>query len=146
MRITIACLVVLVLASPGWADTPSRGHVVVDALGVDARIGEKLIALVDRHDAELAKLQRERGELKSQLVASSRLDPKSLDGLLDATVANQRALAELDGRLLQRVRKLLPSPKAVQLLFLLSVTEPTVPAAMVSTAVCNPWTSMHRCN
>ena len=140
------CLVVLLFAAPVRADSPSRGHVVVDALGVDARTGEKLVAIVDAHDAELAKLQRERGELKSQLVASSRLDPKSLDGLLDATVANQRALAELDGRLIQRVRKLVPSPKAVQLLFLLSVTEPTLPAATVSTAVCNPWTSMHRCN
>src|SRR5689334_332536 len=137
MRTTIACLVLLLFASPVRADSPSRGHVVVDALGVDTRTGEKLIAIVDAHDAELAKLQRERGELKSQLVASRRLD---------ATVANQRALAELDGRLIQRVRKLVPSPKAVQLLFLLSVTEPTLPAATVSTAVCDPWTSMHRCN
>lgn len=146
MRMTIACLVVLVVTSRAWADSPSRGHVVVDALGVDARTGEKLIAIVDGHDAELAKLQHERGELKSQMVTASRLDPKSLDGLLDATVANQRALAALDGNLIQRVRKLVPSPKAVQLLFLLSITDPTPPPATVSTAVCNPWTSMHRCN
>lgn len=145
MRTTIACFVVLLLASPAWADPSSRAQTVVDALRVDAKTSAKLLAILDAHETEVARLEHERAEIKRQLVTADRLDPKSIDDLLRARVANQHAFADVDGRLLTRVRKVVPGPTAVHLLFLLSVTESTS-TALVPSTVCNPWTSMHRCN
>lgn len=166
MRIALAISVLLVMTAPALADEPSRAEAVVDALGVDARTAAKLLDVLTAHDLELAKLQRKRNEYKRQLVTAHHLDAKSVDRLLDGALLNQRALADADMQLIVRVRQLVPSPKAVQLLFLLSVTEPAqreapaVTEARTRTAYdpdalfppssgnrppCDPFASMHGC-
>ena len=151
MRIALALLVVVMVASPVAAEPVSRAEAVVDALGVDEPIARKLIELLTAHDQELAKLQRKRSEYKRQLVSAHHLDAKAVDRLLDDALQNQRALADADLRLVARVRQLVPAPKAVQLLFLLSATEPTAPTAgedaprLARGSVCDPFASMHGC-
>ena len=144
MRIALALLAVLVVASPAVAE-PSRAETVVDALDLDEPTAEKLLEVLTTHDAELDKLQRRRSEFKRKLVSAERLDPKALDRLLDDTVQNQRALAETELRLIERVRQVVPAPKAVHLLFLMSATEPERAPAVRAAPACNPFASMHGC-
>jgi hypothetical protein len=165
MRIALACLVVVVLGSPVGAEPASRAQAVVDALAVDAITANKLIDLIAHHDIELQRLQHERADIKRRLVTAHRLDPKTVDRLLDDAAANQHALAEVDERLLARVRQIVPAHQAARLLTLLAVTEPSsddvfavtprppvarapdlVPATAVSgRPACNPFASMHGC-
>lgn len=161
MRIALACLVVVVLGSPVGAEPVSRAQAVVDALAVDAITGNKLIDLIARHDLELDRLHRERAALERRLVTAHHLDPKSVDRLLDETVRNQRAIAQLDERLLARVRQIVPAHQAARLLTLLAVTEPSSedePPVTIATRppdaaafgaaarpACDPFASMHGC-
>lgn len=168
MRIALALLVVMVVASPVAAQAPSRAEAVVGALGVDEVTAHKLIDLLVAHDQEVGKLQKKRSEYRRQLVSAHHLDPKAVDRLLDDAMTNQRALADAELRLIARVRQLVPSPKAVQLLFLLSVTDaatpgaaddpgvptyarggydrdPLAPPRVVGRTTCDPFASMHGC-
>lgn len=169
MRIALACLVVVVLGSPVSAEPASRAQAVVDALSVDAVTANKLIDLIAHHDLELDRLQHERAALERRLVTAHRLDPKSVDRLLDDTVANQRAIAQVEERLLARVRQVVPAHQAARLLTLLAVTEPssddTAPVTIAVTPrlpvarapeslpatgaparpACDPFASMHGC-
>jgi hypothetical protein len=157
MRMTLALLVVLVMAAPAVAGGPSRAEAVVRALVVDDATARGLVDLVTAHDRELAKLHEKRARYMRQLLAAHELDAKSIDRLLDNAVEMQRALAEADLLLISRVRQLVPAQKAVQLLFLMSVTEPAPREQTTRTAYdpdafppasrppCDPFASMHGC-
>ena len=168
MRSALACLVVIVLGSPVGAEPASRAQAVVDALGVDALTANKLVDVVAHHDLELDRMQRERADLRTRLVTAQRLDPRSVDRLLDDAVANQHAIAEADERLIARVRQLVPPHQAARLVTLLAATDPSrqdsrpatyaqgprpvrhdpdtlFPPASPSRPVCDPFASMHGC-
>jgi hypothetical protein len=165
MRVALVLVVVVAMATPVAAQSASRAESVVDALGVDEPTASKLIDIVSRYDLEIARLQRQRAELKRQLVTAHHLDRKSIDHLLDEALANQRGITDAEGRLIARVRQIVPARKAVQLLVLLSVTEPSRSDAAGETdavrphtaydpealclpgarTACDPFASMHGC-
>jgi hypothetical protein len=154
MRITLALLVVMMMAAPAVADSTSRAQAVVDALVVDDATADKLVDLVAAYDNELAKLTKQRAEYMRQLLAAPHLDRKSVDRLLDSALEIQHAVVDADLRLMGRARQLLPAQKAVQLLFLISVTEPAPreptktaydPGALFTSRPCDPFASMHGC-
>ncbi len=124
MRIALVLAVVMGLVSPGLAQPASRAVSVVDGLGVDQLTANKLVDILQRHDSELAKLQRQRSELKRRLVTARHADPKNVDRLLDESIANQRALAQAEEQLITRVRQIVPAQQAAHLLVLLAATEP----------------------
>ena len=153
MRILLAICVALVVASPAAAE-PSRAAVIIDRLDVDDATAHRLLDLLVRYDHDLDKLERERASLKLQLFATKHKDPNALDQLLDATIANERAVVDAHERMLGRVRTLLSTAQTVRLLMLLSVTETSRTAGARAdlvrpeafTPACDPFESMHGCS
>src|SRR5687767_5105630 len=123
MRIVLATLVLALLVSPVAAEPSLRAFAVVDALEVDEPTANKLLDILTRYDADLDKLERTRSELKRRIITARNADAQGADRLLHDWSANQRSIAQIEDQLVARARRLLPGPKAVHLLLLISVTE-----------------------
>jgi hypothetical protein len=168
MRIALAFLVLLGLASTVQADSGARAMAVADALAVDTQTADRLIDIVARYDIELARLERQRIEVKRRLLLARHDNPKDIDFLLEDAIANQRAVAQNEEQLIRRARKVLGAKRAAELLVLLNATEPprateTAPSPIAATPEsqrrsaydpnalfppkggCDPFESMHGC-
>src|SRR5688572_21638940 len=121
MRI-IALLVVALLTQPAVADS-SRAASIVEALELDEQTANKVLDILNRYDADLEKLERMRADLKRQFVGGHKKLPNEADRLLLDWSANRHSMAKIENDLIQRARSLLPGPKAVHLLMLVSITE-----------------------
>jgi hypothetical protein len=161
MRTALAFVVLLVSTSSVQADPGARAMTVIDALRVDTQTSDKLIDIVVRYDSELARLQRQRIEVKRRLVLAQHDHPKEVEFLLDDAIANQRALAQNEEQLIRRARKILGPRRAAELLVLINATEqddslpltggtrpgydPNALFPPPAKTPCNPFESMHGC-
>ena len=136
MRIALALLVLVLVTEPASAES-SRAASIVEALELDEQTANKVLDILNRYDADLDKLERTRADLKRQLVVGHKRLPNEADRLLLDWSANRNGLAKIENELLQRARALLPGPKAVHLLMLVSITEPT-PAVEQPSIATNP--------
>lgn len=167
MRIAVAFLVLVGSTMAVQAEPGARAMTVADSLGLDPETATKVMNVVVRYDTELARLDRQRIELKRRLVLSRR-DPRDVELVLDDVIANQRALAQNEEQLVRSARKLLGPHRAAALLVLINATEPAAvdespPPAVATTPVpparssydpnalfpprprCDPFESMHGC-
>ena len=94
-----------------------RAMILVQELGLDEATAGKLAPILDRHDAELARLTGERRALRKALRAAREggQDAK-LDGLIDQLIANQRARWDREQARFAEVRRMLTPRQAARLL------------------------------
>jgi hypothetical protein len=114
MRMAIGFLVLLVLTSSAAADPAVRAQAVIDALGVDELTADKLFDILFRYDLDLARLERQKIELKRRMVLAQRKQLDEIETLLDDTLDNQRALATNEEQMLKRVRNRARAPRRLR--------------------------------
>ena len=94
-----------------------RAMILVQELGLDEATAAKLGPILARHDDELARLQAERRTLRRTLRdAHAAGQDAKLDGLIDQSIANQRARWDREQARFAEVRRLLTPRQAARLL------------------------------
>lgn len=94
-----------------------RAMILVQELGLDEATAAKLGPILARHDDELARLQAERQTLRRTLRdAHAAGQDAKLDGLIDQSIANQRARWDREQARFAEVRRLLTPRQAARLL------------------------------
>lgn len=101
-----------------------RAYTLVEELGLDAKDSERLFPVLDKYDEEFEKLYVDRAQLQKQLDASdSTKDRKQLDRLIDDSLANQRAIWNLEEKRVADVRKILTPAQVAKMLVVLPALE-----------------------
>jgi hypothetical protein len=152
MRTIVALLVILVGSASAFAD---RAMTIAQDVPQPPDVKAAVASTLARYDAELYRLRYERAELRRQML-SQHTDSMN-QKLLDDTVANARALVQLDEALIADLRAQLPADQIVHVFMMLNASEPEAPRMLppkrpgaISTkgAVhdgCDPFEQMHRC-
>jgi hypothetical protein len=152
MRTIIALLVILVGSAPAFAD---RAVTIAQDLPLPPEITAPVASTLARYDADLYRLRYERAELRRQML-SQHTDSINQQ-LIDDTLANARALVQLDEALVSSLRAQLSSDQIVHVLMLLNASEPEAPRMLppkqpgainkqnAQGRGCNPFEQMHRC-
>lgn len=101
-----------------------RAYLLTEELTLDEPTAGRLFPVLARYDDEIDKLLERRIELQRRLRrASSERDPRAVDRLIDAAVANQHGFWELEDRRLAELRKILTPVQSARLLIVLPALE-----------------------
>ena len=96
-----------------------RAYTLTEELGLDEATGGRLFPVLAKWDDVTDKLLAQRVELTRQLRAAGQLQPKGIERLIDAAVANQKAFWDLEDKRLVEIRKILSPAQTAQLLVVL---------------------------
>jgi hypothetical protein len=151
MRTIVALLVILVGSATASAD---RAMTIAQDLPLPPEVTAPIAATLARYDADLYRLRYERAELRRQML-SAHTDSMNQQ-LIDDTLANARALVQLDEALVGSLRAQLSADQIVHVLMLLNASEPETPRMLPpkqpgaitkrgGVRGCNPFEQMHRC-
>ena len=101
-----------------------RAYTLTEELALDEQTAGKLFPLLAKFDDEFDKLLQQRQDLQRQLDASGDIkDPKAVDKLIDAAIANQRALWDTEDKRLAQLRKILTPAQVARVLVVLPAME-----------------------
>lgn len=101
-----------------------RAYTLTEELALDEQTAGKLFPLLAKFDDEFDKLLQQRQDLQRQLNATGDIkDPKAIDKLIDAAVANQRALWDTEDKRLAQLRKILTPAQVARVLVVLPAME-----------------------
>ena len=147
MRIIVALLVILVGSAPARAD---RATTIAQDLQLSTDVGARVVSTLATYDTDLYKLQRERAEIRRQLM-TEHTDSIS-QKLLDDMIGNAQALVQLDQNLLGSLRAQLAPDQVLRVFMLLNASEPEAPRMLppqhpgpINKPSCNPVAQPHRC-
>lgn len=97
-----------------------RAYALTEELKLDEKTAAKLFPLLAKWDDVTDKLLGQRVDLTRQLRAAEQVrDPRTLDKLLDDTIANQRAFWDLEDKRLAELRKILTPAQTARILVVL---------------------------
>ncbi|HEY0252776.1 MAG TPA: hypothetical protein VGC41_14675, partial [Kofleriaceae bacterium] len=97
-----------------------RAYTLVEELGLDEKDSQRLFPVLDKFDDEFERLYVERAQLQKQLDGAPDLkDKKQVDKLIDDSLANQRAIWNLEEKRVAEVRKILTSAQVARMLVVL---------------------------
>lgn len=101
-----------------------RAYALTTQLSLDQATAGKLFPLLARYDDELDKLLVQRVALQRRLRQADKLrDPAAINQLIDAAIANQRALWKLEDERLADLRKILTPAQTARVLIVLPAFE-----------------------
>ena len=152
MRMIVAVLVILVGSASAFAD---RAMTIAQSVPQPPDVQAAVAATIARYDAELYRLRYERAELRRQMLTEH--TDSTNQKLLDDTLANTRALAQVDEVLITTLRGQLSADQIVHVLMMLNASEPEAPRMLppkrpgaISTqgavrSSCNPFAQPHGC-
>ncbi|NVB79279.1 MAG: hypothetical protein HOV81_12860 [Kofleriaceae bacterium] len=101
-----------------------RAYTLTEALQLDQPTAGKLFPLLAKFDEEFDKLLEQRADLQRRLEGSAQVtDPKQLDKLIDAAIANQRSMWETEEKRLGELRKILTPAQTARVLVVLPAME-----------------------
>jgi hypothetical protein len=97
-----------------------RAQAIVDAIQPNQVTAGKLFTTLDKYDAEFDRLLGERAGLQRRLLNAGTIkDPRTLDKLIDDSLANQRAFWDTEERRIAEIRKQLTPEQTAKLLVVL---------------------------
>lgn len=96
-----------------------RAYTLTEQLALDERTAAKLFPVLAKWDEVTDRLITERVELTRQLQVANGKDAKVIDKLIDDSVANQKALWDLEDRRLAELRKILTPAQVAKLIVVL---------------------------
>ena len=101
-----------------------RAYTLTEELQLDEATAGRLFPALAKWDDEFDKLLQQRAELERQLKAADAIkDPRALDRLVDAAIANQRAFWDVQDKRLAELRKILTPAQTARLLVVLPALE-----------------------
>ncbi|MEO6777725.1 MAG: hypothetical protein ABI467_32695 [Kofleriaceae bacterium] len=100
-----------------------RAIALTEELGLDTAGAGRLFPLLSKYDDEFDRLLAERGQLQHRLDAAAGLPAKQIDGLIDASLANQRKFWDLEDQRIAALRKVLTPAQVARVLVVLPVLE-----------------------
>ncbi len=101
-----------------------RAYTLTEELKLDDKTAAQLFPALARWDDVTDKLLVQRVDLTRQLAGASALkDPRAIDKLIDAAVANQKAFWDLEDKRLAELRKLLTPAQTARLVIVLPAFE-----------------------
>ena len=104
-----------------------RAYRVTEELMLDETAAARVFPLLTKYDQKVDQLTVERVEL-NQALRSPPADAKAIDELIRRTLANRRAMVELDEQRLGELRKVLTAAQTARLLVLLPQIERQIKA------------------
>jgi Spy/CpxP family protein refolding chaperone len=101
-----------------------RAATLTTELDLDATAAGKLFPLLAKYDDEFERLLVQHADLQRQLdAAADSRDNRAIERVIDAAIANQRALWDLEDKRLAEIRKLLTPAQVARLLVVLPAWE-----------------------
>lgn len=152
MRMIVALLVILVGSASAFAD---RAMTIAQDVPQPPEVQAAVASTLAKYDAELYRLRTERADLRREMLAEH--TDSTNQKLLDDTLANARALVQLDEVLVMTLRGQLSPDQVVHVLMMLNASEPEAPRMLppkrpgaISTqgavrSTCNPFAQPHGC-
>jgi hypothetical protein len=96
-----------------------RAYTLTDELQLDERTAARLFPVLAKWDDVTDKLLAQRGDIARQLAVPDGKDPRMLDRLIDDSVANQKAMWDLEDKRIAELRKILTPAQTAKLLVVL---------------------------
>jgi Spy/CpxP family protein refolding chaperone len=119
-----------------------RAYTLTDQLNANDDTLGKLFPLLAHYDDEFDKLLQERAALHKQLDSAGDLkDPRAIDKLIDAAIANLRRFRDMEDQRLADVRKILTPAQTARLLIVLPEFERRI-QNQLQRAINNPGKGM----
>lgn len=128
MRLWILILVMTFAASASADDRRDkvkqkiralRAYTLTEQLSLDEKTAGKLFPVLAKWDDVTDKLITQRVDLNRQLDAAEGKDPKVVDKLIDDSLANQKAMWELEEKRIVELRKILTPAQTAKLIVVL---------------------------
>jgi hypothetical protein len=96
-----------------------RAYTLTEELSLDDKTAGKLFPVLAKWDDVTDKLIVQRVDLNRQLAAADAKDTKGIDKLIDESVANQKAMWDLEDKRLVELRKILTPAQTAKLIVVL---------------------------
>ena len=101
-----------------------RAYELTDQLGLDETSGGKVFPILAKYDEATEKVLAERATLRGKLDAlGDKGDDRTVGGIIDAMIANQRAMWDLEGKRFAELRGVLSAHQAARFLVVMPVIE-----------------------
>jgi hypothetical protein len=101
-----------------------RAYTLTDELQLDEATAGKLFPMLSHYDDEFDKLLQEHADLQKRLDSAGELkDPRAIDKLIDAAIANQRKFRDVEDQRLGELRKILTPAQTARVLIVLPALE-----------------------